>query len=72
MKKAFKLEGEICANCAAKIEHAIEQLDGVKSVRVNAMTLRFILDAEDGKFAQLADESVAIFGRIEPDCTVIR
>lgn len=71
MKKVFKLDGDICANCAGKIQAKIEKLDGVNSVSVNAMTLKFTLDAEDAKFDALVGESVKIFDKIEPDCEVL-
>ena len=71
MKKVFKLDGEICANCANKIQTKIEKLDGVNKVSVNAMTLKFTLDADDDKFDALVSESVKIFGKVEPDCEVL-
>ena len=72
MKKAFKLDGEICANCAGKIEDAISKIDGVQSVRVNAMTLKWTIEADDEKFDDIVEQSVGIFSRIEPDCEVVR
>ena len=71
MRKAIKLDGEICANCAAKIETEINKLDGVNSARVNAMTLKFTLDANDDKFDDALAKSVTIFNKIEPDCEVL-
>ena len=50
MRKVIKLDGEICANCAGKIQAAIEKLDGVNKVSVNAMTYKFTLDAQDDVF----------------------
>ena len=38
MRKVIKLDGELCANCANKIQAAVEKLDGVNSASVNAMT----------------------------------
>ena len=35
MKKIFKLNGLECANCAAKMENAINKLDGVDNVTIN-------------------------------------
>ena len=71
MKKAFKLDGEICANCAAKIQDKVGKLDGVNKASVNAMTLKFTLDADDARFDDLVAESVRIFDKIEPDCEVL-
>ena len=71
MRKVFKLDGELCANCAGKIKDAIEKLDGVNSASVNAMTYKFTLDAEDDKFDVILQKSVKLFGDIEPDCEVL-
>ncbi|MEE8716028.1 MAG: heavy metal-associated domain-containing protein [Coriobacteriales bacterium] len=71
MKRNIKLGGEICANCASKIESQIAKLDGVNDVRVNAMTLKFTLDADDDKFDDALAQSIKIFGRVEPDCEVL-
>ena len=71
MRKAIKLDGEICANCASKIEDRVSKLEGVNSARVNAMTLKFTLDAADDKFDDVLAESVKIFEAIEPDCEVL-
>ena len=70
MRKSYKLSGEICGNCAAKIENKIGKLDGVESVRVNVMTLKFTLEAADDRFDELLQESLGIFKAVEPDCEV--
>lgn len=71
MRKVIKLDGEICANCANKIQTAIEKLPGVNAASVNAMTYKFTLDADDGMFDSILEKSVAIFEDIEPDCEVL-
>lgn len=71
MRKVYKLDGDLCANCAGKIKVAIEKIDGVKSASVNAMTLRFTLDCEDDKFDAALKQSLKVFDDIEPDCEVL-
>ena len=71
MKKVIKLGGELCANCATKIQDKIGKLSGVNKVSVNALTLKFTLDAEDERFDEILAESVRIFNKIEPDCEVL-
>lgn len=71
MRKTIKLDGEICANCAGKIQAAIEKLPGVNKASVNAMTYRFTLDADDESFADVLAKSISIFEDIEPDCEVL-
>ena len=71
MRQVIKLDGEICANCAGKIQATIEKLPGVNEASVNAMTLKFTLDAEDAAFDDTLEQSVKIFADIEPDCEVL-
>lgn len=47
-KREFILEGLDCANCAAKIEKKINELDGVNSANVNFLTKTLILEAKEG------------------------
>lgn len=47
MKKNFKIEVD-CANCANKMEEYANEVDGVKTAVVNFMTLKMIVEFEDG------------------------
>ena len=67
MKKKFILEGLDCANCAAKMEKAINELDGVKEATVNFMTTKLVIDGEDEKMLTIIQEAEKIVKRIEPD-----
>ena len=66
MKKKYACEID-CANCAAKVEEAIRQIDGVHDAKVNFMTQKFTLDAEDARFDEILAEALAAGRRIEPD-----
>ena len=72
MKKVFKLQDLDCANCAAKMEKAISRLEGVQSVRINFMTQKMTLEADDERFDSLIEEAQKATHRIEPDCIVLR
>ncbi|MBP3648010.1 MAG: cation transporter [Clostridia bacterium] len=72
MKKVFKLQDLDCANCAAKMEKAISKIDGVQSVRVNFMTQKMTLEADDARFESIVDEAARQIKKIEPDCMIIR
>ena len=72
MKKIFKLIDLDCANCAAKMQSGIEKIDGVKSVSVNFITQRMVLEAEDERFEAVVDEAVKVCKKIEPDCEIVR
>ena len=65
MKKKFRLEGLDCANCAAKIERAINELDGVKEATVNFMTQKLIIEGEDEKMPEIVQAAEKIVKKIE-------
>ena len=71
MKKTFELEDLDCANCARKMQEAVEKLDGVNSCSVNFVTQKMILDADDSRFDDILKEAIAVMKKVEPDCTVI-
>lgn len=71
MKKVFALEELDCANCALKMENAIARLPGVRGVKVNYMTGKLTLEAEDADFPRVLKEAERTIARIEPDCRVI-
>ena len=50
MRKAFKLQDLDCANCAAKMENAIKNIEGVKSASISFMTQKLVLEADDDRF----------------------
>ena len=72
MRKSFKLDEIDCANCARKLEDAIRKVDGVDDARVNFMTQKMTLVAADDRFDRVLDDVIALVGRMEPDCEVIR
>ena len=69
MKKKFKCEID-CANCAAKVEEAVKKIDGVNDVKVNFMTQKLTLDADDARFDEILKEAVRIGKKVEPDFEV--
>ena len=71
MKKTFELEDLDCANCARKMQEAVEKIEGVKSCSVNFMTQKMILEADDDKFDAILKEAIAVMKKVEPDCTVL-
>lgn len=65
MKKRFILEGIECANCAAKMENAINKLDGVKEATVNFMTQKLVIEGEDEKMPTIIEEAEKVVKDIE-------
>ncbi len=72
MKKVFKLQELDCANCAAKMEAAIQKIDGVESATVSFMTSKLTVKADDERFDSIMDEIQRVCKKIEPDCVIVR
>jgi len=71
MKKKFKMVNLDCANCAAKMETAINKIDGVKEATVSFMTQRLVIEGDDDKFDQIVAEAVKAVQKVDPDCEVL-
>ena len=70
MKKTYKIEVD-CANCANKMEQAAKNTPGVKDVTVNFMTLKMIVEFEEGQDAKLVMKDVLKnCKKVEDDCEI--
>ena len=71
MKKVFKVEDLECAHCAAKLEDALNRVNGVNKATVNFLSQKITLDVEDGKLDEVVKTMVSTAKKIEPDCTIL-
>ena len=71
MTKAYAMEGLDCASCASKIEKKVSRLPGVESVRVNFLTQKLTLVAEDDRMRELAQQAARIVREVEMDARLI-
>ena len=71
MKKTFKMQDLDCAHCAAKMEAAIQKINGVKSASISFMTQKLTLEADDARFDQIVKEAVKACKKVEPDCEIV-
>lgn len=71
MRKTFELKDLDCANCAAKMERAIEKLRDVNEVSVNFFTQKLIIDIDDEKFDDTMKTVIEKIRKVEPECTVV-
>ena len=71
MKKTFKMVDLDCANCAAKMERAIQNIDGVTSATVSFMTQKLTLEADDARFDEIVKQAVKACKKVEPDCEIL-
>ncbi len=68
MKKKFNIEVD-CANCAQKMEDAVNKIEGVTAT-VSFMQQKMIVEAPDDRFDALMQEVVKTCKRVEPDCEI--
>ena len=71
MKRAYRLENLDCANCAAKMEAAINKLDSVDNATIAFMTQRLTIETESD-MNEVLDEAQKCISKIEPDCVIKR
>ena len=70
MKKTYKIDVD-CANCANKMEEAAKNTAGVKDATVNFMTLKMIVEFEDGKEPKaVMREVLKNCKKVEDDCEI--
>lgn len=71
MKKSIRLEDLDCANCAAKLEKAVSEIDGVSRVTVSFMAQKMLIEADDSRFDDIMKTVVKTAKKVVPDCTVM-
>ena len=70
MKKTYKIDVD-CANCANKMEEAAKGTKGVKDATVNFMTLKMIVEFEDGADVNSVMQDVLKNCKaVEDDCEI--
>lgn len=70
MKKKFAIEVD-CANCALKMEEAVNKLEGVTAASVSFIQQKMTVEAPDGTdFDKLMKEVVKVCKKVEPDCVI--
>ena len=71
MKKTYALDELDCANCGLKMEEAVRNIEGVKSVNISFMTQKITLEADDADFDRVLKEAVKACKKVEPDCRIV-
>lgn len=71
MTCAYKIRNLGCASCAAKMERKICALQGVQSARVNFLTQRLTLQAEDSQVSSILQKAGDIIQSIEPQARLV-
>ena len=68
MKKTFKLVDLDCANCAQKMEDAINKLPGVTAT-VSFRAQKLTIEADD--VDSIMKDVVKCVRKVEPDCQIV-
>ena len=71
MKKTFTLEDLDCAHCAAKMETAINKIDGVISASISFMAQTLTIEADEKDFDKILKAAQKAIKKVEPDCRII-
>lgn len=70
MKKTYNIEVD-CANCAAKMEEAVQNTKGVKDAKLSFMTLKLKVEFEDGANPdEVMKEAYKNCKKVEDDCVI--
>ena len=72
MKKVYRLRDLDCANCAAKMENAINKLPQVESAVVSFLTQKMTVTYAEGvDEAEALQQIKKCIRKAEPDCEVL-
>lgn len=66
MQKSFKLSDLDCANCAAKMERALQKIEGVQSASVQFLSQKLLIEAEENNMERILAEAGKAISKIEP------
>ena len=70
MKKTYGIEVD-CANCAAKMEEAVNRTPGVKDAALSFMTLKLKVEFEEGAdIGSVMREALKNCKKVEQDCDI--
>ncbi len=70
MKKRFNLIDLDCANCAAKMEDAINKIEGVVEATVSFMAQKLTIEADEDMFDNIMDKVVKCIKKVDSDCEI--
>ena len=68
MRKIVRFTGICCANCAARLERALEKIDGINSVQLNFMAQRVNFDIDDNKYEEVVKKIKEVTEKVLPEC----
>lgn len=72
MKKKFNVTDVDCADCARQMEEAINKIDGVTNAKLNFLTEKLTIEADDSEFNNIIDLAEAEMKKIDQGATIVR
>ncbi|MGX7205031.1 heavy metal translocating P-type ATPase [Enterococcus pingfangensis] len=70
MEKVYRLDGLDCANCAAKIERSVQQINGVENAQVDFISTKLTIVAPEKEIERVSEEAKAVINKLEPEVEV--
>ena len=71
MKKVYRMKDLDCANCAAKMERAVQKIDGVTGASVSFMAQKLTIEGDEARFDEIVREAVRACKKVDADCEII-
>lgn len=71
VRKKYEVHNLDCAHCAAKIEHAVAQLQGVGSSNLDFVTRSFVVTVDEEHAPSLQQNIEKIIAKMEPDAKLV-
>lgn len=71
MKKTYRMIDLDCANCAAKMENAIKNINGVTDASVNFLTQKLTIEGDNARFSEIVNEAVKVCAKVDSDCQIV-
>ena len=72
MKLSYKLSGLDCANCAAKLERAIDKIKIVDKVSISFMSQVMVIEADERNCDAVLGEAVKVASKLMPKVNITR
>ncbi|MCH5164836.1 MAG: cation transporter [Clostridiales bacterium] len=67
MTKTYRVSNLDCANCAAKLEKALNKIDGVNSASVSFFAQKITLDMDDANFDSIIENVRKVCKKTTPE-----
>ena len=72
MKRVYKVENLDCAHCAAKLERAIQGVEGVTAATVSFMSQRLTIVIEEEKFDSVMENVIKTAKKLNDEWEIKR